>query len=167
MRPRVDLLFRLGFAGKHKLDVPGGATPTVDAGTSPGFDLRVDIPVIRYLTLGPAFSFYVLRADVPLFDRNPVLDISAFMKGRYPFKAGRKKAEVYGLFHVGFSAVFVPDNADSFGPGFNVGLTPGFQILLGRRFGLVTELGWARTQGNLDAGNLIVNQGVWRFGFVF
>ena len=37
----------------------------------------------------------------------------------------------------------------------------------GRRFGIVTELGWLRTQGNFDGGNLVLNQGIWRVGFVF
>ena len=97
-------------------------------------------------------------------------DLSPFIKGRYPFRAGKKKAEVYGLFQVGFTMAFLREStgaADRFGPGWNIGLTPGFQVLLARRFGIVTELGWLRTQGNFDGGNLVLNQGVWRVGFVF
>lgn len=170
MKPRVDLLFRLGFAGQLSLDVGTPATPSVDADTSPGADLRIDIPVARYVTLGPLFSGYAVRADFSGLDRNPVIDISPFVKGRYPFKVGKKKAEIYGLFQIGFTMVFLRSSTgatDQFGPGWNVGLTPGFQILLGRHFGLVTELGWLRTQGNFDGGNLILNQGVWRIGFAF
>lgn len=170
MKPRLDLLFRLGFAGQLSLDVPGAVRVSTDADTAPGADLRVDIPIARYVTLGPLFSVYGVRADFPGLDRNPVVDISPFLKGRYPFWAGKKKAEVYGLFQVGFSMVFLRKSTgadDRFGPGWNIGLTPGLQILLARRFGLITELGWLRSQGNFSGGNLIVNQGVWRIGFAF
>ena len=166
MRSRFDMLFRIGFAGELDID-PG---PDFDADSSPGFDLRGDFPVARHVTLGPQFSFYAARPDNPNLDRNPIIDISPFIKGRYPFKAGKKKAEVYGIFQVGLSMVFLRDNllgSDEFGPGWNIGLAPGIQILLARRFGLITEIGWLRTQGNFDNANLILNQGVWRFGFVF
>ena len=170
MRPRFDLLFRLGFAGKLTADAGVLGRASADADTSPGVDLRGDFPVGRYVTLGPQFSVYAARPKLPNLDRQPVVDISPFLKGRYPFRAGKKKAEVYGLFQVGFTMVFLRkefEPADRFGPGWNIGLTPGFQILLARRFGLITELGWLRTQGNFDVGNLILNQGVWRVGFVF
>ena len=169
MRPRFDLLFRIGFAGKIRSD-PGVGGTSVDADSSPGVDLRGDIPVAKYVTLGPQLSVYAVRADFPNLDRNPVVDVSPFIKGRYPFRAGKKKAEAYGLFQVGLSMVFLREStgaSDRFGPGWNIGLTPGFQILLRRRFGLLTELGWLRTQGNFTGGNLILNQGVWRIGFVF
>lgn len=170
MRPRFDLLFRLGFAGKLTADLGVFGTSSASADTSPGVDLRGDFPIARYVTLGPQFSIYAVRPDFPGLDRNPVVDISPFLKGRYPFRAGNKKAEVYGLFQVGFTMAFLREStgaSDRFGPGWNIGLTPGFQILLARRFGLVTELGWLRTQANFTGGNLIVNQGIWRIGFAF
>lgn len=171
MKTRVDLLFRLGFAGKWTgLDLPGVVPPGADADNSPGASLRVDIPIFRYMTLGPLLSAYAVRADFPGLDYNPVVDISPFVKGRYPFWAGKKKAEVYGLFQAGFTMAFLRGStraSDRFGPGWNIGLSPGFQILLGPRFGLLTELGWLRTQGNFTDGNLVINQGVWRVGFVF
>ena len=167
MRPRFDLLFRIGFAGQIRSDPGVGGAGSVDADSSPGVDLRGDIPVAKYVTLGPQLSVYAIRADSPNLDRNPVVDISPFIKGRYPFRAGKKKAEAYGLLQVGLSMVFLRDSTDRFGPGWNIGLTPGFQILLRRRFGLLTELGWLRTQGNFTGANLILNQGVWRIGFVF
>ena len=170
MKPRFDLLFRLGFAGKLKADAGVFGVFKAPADTSPGVDLRGDIPVHRNVTLGPQLSIYAVRQDFPGLDRNPVIDLSPFVKGRYPFRAKRKKAEVYGLFQVGFSMVFLRESTgapDRFGPGWNIGLAPGFQILLARRFGLMTELGWLRTQGNFEGANLILNQGVWRIGFVF
>lgn len=170
MKPRFDLLFRLGFAGTLSVDLGVFGTPSTSADTSPGVDLRADIPIARYVTLGPQLSIYAVRPDFPGLDRNPIVDISPFLKGRYPFRAGKKKAEVYGLFQVGFSMAFLREDtgaSDRFGPGWNIGLAPGFQILLGRRFGLVIELGWLRSQGNFSGGNLIINQGVWRIGFAF
>lgn len=169
-QPRFDLLFRLGFAGQITADADGASSASVDADTSPGVDLRGDFPIARHVTLGPQLSIYAARPDFATLDRNPIIDISPFVKGRYPFKVGRKRAEVYGLFQVGLTMVILRRDtgaADRFGPGWNVGISPGFQILLARRFGLITEIGWLRSQGNFDAGNLILNQGIWRIGFVF
>lgn len=169
MKARLDLLFRLGFAGKIRVDV-GAVGGSVGADTSPGVDLRGDLPIAKYVTLGPQVSIYAARPDFPGLDRNIFVDLSPFLKGRYPFFAGKKKAEVYGLFQVGFTMAFLRRStlaSDRFGPGWNIGLTPGFQIMLARRFGLVTEFGWLRTFARFDALNLIVNQAVWRFGFAF
>lgn len=169
MKSRFDLLFRLGFAGQLKA-VGALGTASADADASPGVDLRGDFPVSRHVTLGPQFSLYGIRPDFSGLERNVVVDLSPFIKGRYPFRAGKKKAEVYGLFQVGLTMAFLRQSTgatDRFGPGWNIGLTPGFQVLLARRFGIVTELGWVRTQGNFDGGNLVLNQGVWRVGFVF
>ena len=170
MKARVPLLFRLGFAGKLSVDALGLPRASVDADTSPGIDFRVDVPVFRFITLGPVISIYAVRPVFPRLDRNPIVDISAFLKGRYPFLLGRKKGELYGMFQGGFSMVFLRKSSnapDRFGPGWNVGLAFGFQVLLARHFGLLTEIGWLRSQGNFDGGNLIANQGVWRIGFVF
>ena len=169
MKARFDLLFRLGFAGKIKVD-SGLGSASAGADTSPGVEIRGDLPIAKYVTLGPQVSVYGARPDFPGLDRNVFVDLSPFLKGRYPFLAGKKKAEVYGLFHVGFTMAFLRRNTvatDRFGPGWNIGLTPGFQIMLARRFGLITELGWVRTFARFDALNLIVNQAVWRFGFAF
>lgn len=170
MKARFDMLFRLGFAGKIRVDGGSLGSASTDADTSPGVDLRGDLPIAKYVTLGPQVSIYAARPDFPGLDRNVFVDLSPFLKGRYPFLAGKKKAEVYGLFHVGFTMAFLRRTtlaADRFGPGWNIGLTPGFQIMLAHRFGLITEFGWVRTFSRFDASNLIVNQGVWRFGFAF
>ncbi len=169
MKTRFDVLFRLGFAGSIKADF-GGVTTSSDADTSPGAELRVDVPVGRHVTLGPSLSVYAARADVPGQDRNPLVDISGFMKGRYPFKAGEKKAELYGLVQVGFTMAFLRQSTgadDRFGPGWNIGIAPGVQILIAKHFGLLTEFGWLRSQGKFDLSKLILNQAVWRVGFVF
>ena len=171
MKPRFDVLFRLGFAGKTAADFDGLGQVSGDADTSPGVDLRVDLPVARHVTLGPVISVYAARAkNIPGQDRNPLVDLSGFLKGRYPFKAGEKKAELYGLFQVGFTMAFLRKSTmadDRFGPGWNIGIAPGLQILIGRHFGLLTEFGWLRTQGNFEFSNLVLNQAVWRVGFLF
>lgn len=101
--------------------------------------------------------------------RNPFVDISGFLKPRYPF-GRKKKLEVYGLLQAGFTMGFLRKSTnapDRFDPAWNLGIAPGFQMLIVRRFGLITELGWMRTQANFDGGKVIVNQGVWRVGFAF
>lgn len=168
MQNHVDLLFRLGFKGKISADY-GSVTGSVPADTSFGGDFRYDIPIARYVTLGPVISVYAVRPESSGIDRNPIVDIDPFVKVRYV--AGRKnKIELYALFQGGFSMAFLRKSTgatDRFGPGWNIGIAPGLQLLLGRRFGLITEIGWMRTQGNFDAANLIVNQGIWRVGFAF
>jgi len=169
MDTRVDLLFRLGFAGKVTFD-PGAFSVSADADTSFGADLRVDVPVGRYFTLGPVISAYAVRPDLPGFDRNPFVDLGMFFKPRFPF-GRKKKLEVYAALQAGFTMGFLrrtdPEPPDRFGIGYQVGIAPGFQMLITRGFGILSELGWMRTQGNFDGGNVIVNQAVWRVGFVF
>ena len=164
----IDLLFRLGFAGKISLDV-GAFDGKFDADTSLGVDFRVDIPVAKRVSLGPAISVYAARPRNSGIDRQPIVDIDPFLKLRR-VTGRKKKIELYGLFQGGFSMVFLRKSlttGDRFAPGWNIGITPGVRVILGRSFGLITEIGWMRTQGNFDTWDLIVNQGVWRIGFSF
>jgi hypothetical protein len=171
MQNRFDLLFRLGFGGSLVSDLGGVERSRLDADASPGGELRGDFPITRHITMGPLAAVYVARPDAAGFERNPVVDLAPFIKGRYNFRAGSKKAEIYGLFHVGMTMAFIrrsTRDSDRFGVGWNIGLTPGFQVLIKKHFGVVTELGWVRAQAFFpNAGNLILNQGIWRLGFVF
>lgn len=171
MRNRFDLLFRLGFAGSLLSDLGGVGRDRLDADASPGGELRGDFPLTKHITMGPLGAVYMARPDAPGFERNPVVDLAPFVKGRYTFRTGRKKAEIYGLFHVGFTMAFIRRSireTNRFGAGWNIGLTPGFQVLIKKRFGIITELGWTRAQAFFaNAPNLILNQGIWRLGFVF
>ena len=168
MQTHFDLLFRLGFAGKITLDA-GAFDGKFDADTSLGADFRVDIPIAKRISLGPSISVYAARPRNSGIDRQPIVDIDPFLKIR-KVTGRRKKVELYGVFQGGFSMVFLRSdltNQDRFGPGWNIGIAPGVRVLLGRSFGIVTELGWMRTQGNFDNYNLILNQGIWQIGFAF
>ena len=68
------------------------------------------------------------------------MDFALFVKGRYNFEIGRKKqfpVEAYGLFHFGPSFAFKPSKA-----GFNLGISPGWQIMLHKRIGAFSEMGF-------------------------
>lgn len=171
MKNRFDLLLRLGFGGSLVSDLGGVGRVRLDADASPGGELRGDIPLTRHITMGPLAAVYMARPNAPGFERNPAVDLAPFVKGRYTFRAGKKKAEIYGLLHVGVTMAFIRRSTrenNRFGVGWNIGLTPGFQVLIKKRFGVITELGWTRAQAFFaNAPNLILNQAVWRLGFVF
>lgn len=171
MKNRFDLLFRAGFGGSLVSDLGGVGRVRIDADASPGVELRGDLPIAKNVTMGPLVGLYMARPDARGFERNPAVDLAPFVKARHTFRAGKKKAEIYGLFHVGLTMAFIRKTtreSDRFGVGWNIGLTPGFQVMIRRRFGVLTELGWTRAQAFFSsAPNLILNQAIWRLGFVF
>ncbi len=171
MQNRFDLLFRLGFGGSIVSNLGGVGRVRLAAAATPGGELRGDIPLTKHITMGPLVAVYAARPNAVGFDRSPVVDLAPFVKGRYTFRAGRKKAEIYGLFHAGFSMAFIRRSireTSRVGAGWNIGLAPGFQVMIKKRFGIITELGWSRAQAFFsNEPNLVLNQGIWRLGFVF
>ena len=167
MDPRLDLLFRVGFGGEIEIEAdPVSIKP--DAAATLGGDLRLDFPVHRYVTLGPVLSVYAAKEDFDFVDRNVLLDIAPFVKGRYPFTLGgqRRAAEAYLLLQVGLTLGFSSEDrwgTERFGPGWNLGFALGFQSLVSKRVGLLAEIGWTRSQANFDV-DVIIRQGTFRVG---
>ena len=167
---RRQVLFRLGFGGRYEDAIFGKS----DASPTFGATLRWDRPVHEYVTTGLGFSFYTAKATAERF-YEPAFDIDFHIKGRFPFQMGRKErkfeAEAYLLAQVGLT-IWIDSNslfADFIGPGWNIGLTPGFLFFINSRIGLLAELGWMRTQAFFANGRLsiLLNQGVFRVGPVF
>ncbi len=185
------LLGRFGLGPKVKLKYSdqGSYSDSVIEETpraTLGFDLRFEKPVAQYVTVGGLVSNYWVRpqrtsggGSMPSFlkPHNYALDISPFVKPRYPFKVRNKEAEAYIVVHVGGSlrvlsisdGVFVESKTGVFG-GFSWGVAPGFQIFVTRRMGLVLEVGYAKTWikiGTVVLENTTVGQATVRFGFAF
>lgn len=165
----VDLLFRLAFGGIRF--VMGAADERLDADPSLGGDVRFDIPLGEYFSLGPVVSVYTVRPENSGTNRQPVVDIDPFVKIR-KLAGSRERVELYGLFQGGFTMAFLRESyrgsqGDRFGAGWNVGVAPGVRVLMGRRFGIIAELGWMRTQWKTESYKLIFNQGVLRAGLSF
>mgnify|MGYP001818641816 CR=1 FL=1 len=190
-RLRLLLLGRFGLGPKVKLKYtdPFSSSDGVIEETpraTLGFDLRVEKPVAKYVTVGGLVSNYWVRPErtsrdgsTPSFLKpsNYALDISPFVKPRYPFKLGNKEAEAYVVIHVGgslrvlelFDGVFLGSKTGVFG-GFNWGVAPGFQVFVTRRIGLVVEVGYAKTWTKIGTSALestTVGQATVRFGFAF
>jgi len=180
MRFRVALLARIGFAGKLTStirDSSGGGTIKVkgkpDRATL-GFDLRIEKPVARNVSVGGVLSNYWFRGAT---ENSYALDIAPFVKPRLVFRAGKQEAEFYGLIQVGGSLIRIPvfpyiggaPEIQTSG-GFNVGIMPGFQVFMGRAAAFVVEVGyafsWFKGRGE-SLQRFWVGQPTVRTGFVF
>lgn len=165
---RRQILMRLGLGGKFK-DPLGNAK----AKATYGVTLRWDRPVHDYVTTGLGFSFYSSKPEDEF--REPAFDISLTLKGRYPFEMGKRErkfeSEVYLLTQIGLT-IWIDSSSitlDIIGPGWNVGVSLGYQFFINDRVGLLAELGWLRTEAFFSRGrvSLLLNQAVVRVGPVF
>ncbi|MFW2390157.1 MAG: hypothetical protein ACN4G0_17605 [Polyangiales bacterium] len=187
-RFRIVLLGRFGLVGKSKTtlaDLYGSGEIEVEGepGATLGFDLRFEKPVAQYLSVGGLISNYWIRGQrdasgtaAGSFKRGDyAFDIAPFIKPRYPFRAGKKEAEAYLLVNLGASLVLldyfdgIQTNAiTGVYPGFNFGVTPGFQIFVAEHLGLVVEFGYAYSWfkiGRTYISRTRIGQGTLRFGF--
>lgn len=134
--------------------------------------MRWDRPVHDYVTTGLGLSFYSNKPEGEF--RDPGFDVALHLKGRYPFEIGKTErkfeSEVYLLFEIGFT-IWI-DSAASFnlmGPGWTVGLAPGYPFFSNKRGGLLAEVVWIRTQAFYARGrrDVLVNQAAVRIGAIF
>ena len=56
------------------------------------------------------------------------------------------ESELYLGFQIGGTIYIESAGLDLVGPGWNVGVAPGFQFFVNDRIGLLAEVGWMRTQ---------------------
>jgi hypothetical protein len=191
-RFRFVVLGRFGFGGTSRvnltepLDFTDVTTIEGKPGATLGFDLRFEKPVSKYVTVGGLISNYWLRpqrssnsfVDLRAIDPNEyALDISPFVKPRYPFRAGSREAEFYLFVYVGGSLLMHDYFTDlSLNPittargGFNFGVGPGFQVFVARSVALVFEVGYAYSWFKLSddfVKSSRVGQATPRFGFAF
>ena len=166
---REQVLFRVGFGGVYQ----DGFLGNPKAQASYGLTLRWERPVHEYVTTGLALSFYGVKPQ--FIARQPAFEFALHLKGRFPFEMGRKErkfeSEVYLLAEGGL-LIWVDTNAldlNLVGPGWVIGLAPGFLFFINKRIGLLAELGWVHTEAFFSRGRLsvLLHQGVARVGMVF
>lgn len=166
---RRQVLFRVGFGGVYQDAFLGN--PKAQA--SYGVTLRWERPVHEYITTGLAASFFGTKPE--FVSRQPAFEFGLHLKGRYPFEIGRKErkfeSEVYLLAEGGF-LLWLDTNALDFnlvGPGWSIGLAPGFLFFISPRIGFLAELGWVFSEALFARGrsSILLHQGVARLGLVF
>ncbi|HEX4340076.1 MAG TPA: hypothetical protein VH062_29415 [Polyangiaceae bacterium] len=163
--------FHLGFGGSVKRS---GVNRDLD--TTLGFNLRGDIPVFRYMVIGPLLNFGAWRPDVSGASRNYYLDVDVFLRGRIPIQLDKIGLQLWAGVPIGLTLDFLSDqegtNLDGFGLGWNFGVMFGGAIHFTNRFGMFTEIGWLQHRFTHDASSgsgstdFRVSQGVWNIGFI-
>jgi len=166
--------FHIGWGGTGER-----AGTETDLVTTLGANLRTDIPVVRYLLLGPLVQFGAWRPDVPGDSptRDYYFDIDLFVRGRIPVELDSIGLQLWGGVPIGLTLSLLGSDSsrtlDSFGVGWNVGLLFGGAVHFSKKFGMFVEAGWmqhrmshARIEGEGSVGTRIA-QGNVNFGFVF
>jgi len=165
--------FHLGFGGSVERN---GTSRDLD--TTLGFNIRADIPVYRYLLIGPFLNFGAWRPDVAGSSpsRNYYLDVDVFVRGRIPIELDTIGLQLWAGIPVGLTLDFLGNTEgaalDGFGLGWNIGVIFGVAIHFTNRFGMFTEIGWMQHKMSHDASSrpgsadFRLSQGVWNIGFV-
>jgi hypothetical protein len=173
LRTHSAIGFHLGFGG------------TVDAGNAEtdlvstlGFNIRADVPVVRYFVIGPILQFESWSPDAPGDpSRNFAIDIDLFLRGRVPIELESPLGvEFWGGIPIGLTLSILRDEGydalDGLGFGWNVGFLVGGAVHFTRKFGLFAEVGWLQHRMNHDyvetGGDVDFRyaQGVFNIGFV-
>lgn len=153
--------------------------PKRDLDTTLGFNIREDIPLVRYLLIGPLFQFGAWRADSPgpAPSRSYYVDVDLFVRGRIPIELEPIGLELWGGVPIGLSLSFLGSGAydplESFGVGWNVGVLFGGAVHFTKNFGLFTEIGWLQHRMSHDqhtgpgSVDFVLRQGNFNIGFVF
>lgn len=173
-RSHFALAFHLGFAGGTEVN---GAES--DLGTTLGFNFRTDVPVVRYLLIGPLFQFGAWRPDLPgpAPTRNYYLDVDLFVRGRIPIEVDPINLQFWGGLPIGLTLHFLGEDQaqalESFGIGWNVGVLFGGAVHFTKRFGMFAELGWLQHRASHDrkvgrgSSDFWLGQPNFNVGFVF
>jgi hypothetical protein len=163
--------FHYGFGGEVEQGAAG-----IPADSTFGFNLRGDVPVERYLLLGPLLQFGAWRPDTsPTPSRNFYIDLSLFVRARLPITTESTNFQLWAGVPIGVSFDIFGDDvagASAVGLGWNVGVSVGGAVHFSPKLGLFAEVGWLqhKIRHSSDAGpplDLRVAQGVFNLGFVF
>jgi hypothetical protein len=173
-RTHSALGFHLGFGGS--VEATG---PKQNLDTTLGFNIREDIPLFRYVLIGPLFQFGAWRADSsgPSPSRSYYVDVDLFVRGRIPVELQSIGLELWGGVPIGLSLSFLGsgayDTLDGFGVGWNVGVLFGGAVHFTKNFGMFTEVGWLQHRMSHDqqkgpgSVDFALHQGNFNIGFVF
>jgi hypothetical protein len=166
--------FHYGFSGDVETEVGPIASSSPLASTF-GFNLRGDVPIERYLVLGPLFQFGAWRADLtPAPSRSYYVDADLYIRGRIPISAKSTNFQLWVGVPIGFTFHMLgPEllNVSGAGLGWNVGFMGGAAVHFTPKVGLFAEVGWVQHKVTHDAepDNYYVRIAQWilNVGFVF
>ena len=172
-RVHSALGFHVGFGG----GVDEGGVE-YDVATTYGGNLRADIPVARYVLIGPLFQIGAWRPDPPgaAPSRDYYFDLDLFFRGRIPIAVKPSGMQIWGGVPVGLTLSFLGSDRrtlDGFGVGWNIGILIGGAIHFSKAFGMFAEVGWLqhRMSHEREIGTGDVDfrlaQGVFNLGFMF
>jgi hypothetical protein len=168
------LAFHMGFGGSVQRN---GVTQDLD--TTLGINVRGDIPIIRYILIGPLVNFGSWRPDVPGSSHGYYLDIDFYLRGRIPIDLDKIGLSLWAGVPIGLTLDFLDGNLgaglDGFGIGWNVGVMVGGAVHFTPRFGMFTEIGWLQHKMSHDArsgavtgsADFTLSQGIFNIGFIF
>jgi hypothetical protein len=146
----------LGFGGEWNVD-GGPITVDGDLDATVGFGLRLDVPLLEYLTVGGQIGFLFPKLD-GVDSRESWIDLpDLIVRGRYPVRLGNGLLEPYVGFLIGGTiSVLGEDDLKDTAYGWNVGLLFGAQYFFTDVIGALFELGWHRHAANHegDLGDL-------------
>jgi hypothetical protein len=178
VRPFADasfamLGFHYGFSGNGEME--GVSTVSSPLTSTLGFNLRGDVPIERYLVLGPLLQFGAWRADQnPAPSRSYYIDIDLYIRGRIPITTKSANFQVWAGVPIGLTFQMLgPDlpGGSSAGLGWNVGFLGGGAIHFTPKIGLFAEVGWIqhKVTHSGDPITYYVRLSQWNFnvGFVF
>jgi hypothetical protein len=173
-RTHSMLAFHLGFGGDFEAN-----SVEADLDSTLGLNLRVDIPVARYVLLGPLFQFGAWRPDVSgeTPDRSYYMDIDLFVRGRIPIEADPTAFQVWAGVPIGLTLSFLGEETgldlSGSGIGWNIGVLVGGAVHFSKKFGMFAEIGWLQHKMNHEREvvdgdvDFRLAQGNFNIGFVF
>jgi hypothetical protein len=173
----------MGFGGKLEAESDlGKLSPELD--TSYGVNVRSDLPVLRYLVLGPLFQVGAYRLDrEPKPNRDYYADVDLFVRGRLPIEFDRLALQLWAGVPIGLTLSFLGSTSagaagtsnelSGFGVGWNFGILAGGAVHFSKVFGMFVEMGWQSHRMSHDFANrsgdvsLKVSQTIINLGFMF
>ena len=173
-RDYSGLAFHMGFGGSVERN---GVTHDLD--TTLGVNIRGDIPIVRYLLIGPLVNFGSWRPDISGSSHGYYLDVDFYLRGRIPIDLDKLGLSFWAGIPIGLTLDFLGGNLgsglDGFGIGWNVGVLVGAAVHFTPRFGMFTEMGWLQHKMSHDAGSgantgsadFTLSQGIFNIGFIF
>jgi hypothetical protein len=171
----VMLGFHYGFSGNAETEVGSRGALSAPLASTYGVSLRGDVPIERFLLLGPLFQFGAWRGDMtPPPSYSYYIDVDLYVRGRIPITVKSTSFQFWAGVPIGLTFQLLgPElpGTSGAGLGWNVGFLGGGAVHFSPKIGLFAEIGWVQhkvTHGG-DPDSYYVRLAQWNFniGFVF
>lgn len=152
---------------------PSNLPGEYDLDATVGLGIRLGVPVWDYIIVGGLFEWGAFEVE-GVDDRDHLLDVDAFVGGRYVLDAADMALELHVLLPVGFSAAFFDNDLveDETGLGWNLGLLFGATLFVTDAIGVLVDIGFMHHGLNVDPDigddyEIDANQARFNFGAAF